>query len=86
MSCVALVTKNGSLSKQSIPIPAPAANQLLVKVSHVAQNPTDSKSNSIFGFHLLIDHQYNLSTAMSSATMLCSAVTLLALSRRLGQE
>lgn len=51
MSCVALVTKNGSLSKQSIPIPTPAAKQLLVKVSHVAQNPTDIQSfdGNVFG-------------------------------------
>jgi hypothetical protein len=29
------------LSKESIPRPRPAANQVLVKISHVAQNPTD---------------------------------------------
>ncbi|OKL57860.1 hypothetical protein UA08_06730 [Talaromyces atroroseus] len=33
-----------TLSKENIPIPSPAANQVLVKVSHVAQNPTDVQS------------------------------------------
>ncbi|PYI09801.1 putative zinc-binding dehydrogenase family oxidoreductase [Aspergillus sclerotiicarbonarius CBS 121057] len=32
------------LSKESIPKPSPAANQVLVKLSHVAQNPTDVQS------------------------------------------
>ena len=30
-----------TLSKESIPIPSLQANQVLVKISHVAQNPTD---------------------------------------------
>lgn len=29
------------LSKEDIAVPRPAANQVLVKLSHVAQNPTD---------------------------------------------
>ncbi|KAF9889256.1 hypothetical protein FE257_007569 [Aspergillus nanangensis] len=29
------------LSKENLPIPSPAPNQVLVKLSHVAQNPTD---------------------------------------------
>lgn len=37
----ALVTKDGKLSKDQVPLPTPDENQLLVKVSHVAQNPTD---------------------------------------------
>jgi hypothetical protein len=32
-----------TLTKQQIPKPRPAAHQMLVKISHVAQNPTDSK-------------------------------------------
>ena len=32
------------LSKEEIDIPTPADNQVLVKISHVAQNPTDGKS------------------------------------------
>ncbi|KAL3492477.1 putative zinc-binding dehydrogenase family oxidoreductase [Aspergillus germanicus] len=32
------------LSKEPIPRPRPAANQVLVKISHVAQNPTDVQS------------------------------------------
>ncbi|KAL3459481.1 putative zinc-binding dehydrogenase family oxidoreductase [Aspergillus heterothallicus] len=32
------------LSKEEIPLPRPAANQVLVKLSHVAQNPTDVQS------------------------------------------
>lgn len=32
-----------TLSKESIPIPSLQANQVLVKISHVAQNPTDSE-------------------------------------------
>lgn len=32
------------LSKENIPIPLPAANQVLVKISHAAQNPTDGVS------------------------------------------
>ncbi|TDZ31093.1 Trans-enoyl reductase [Colletotrichum spinosum] len=52
--CQALVTespadsssKDGQpiLAKRSITTPQPAANQVLVKVSHVAQNPTDVQS------------------------------------------
>lgn len=29
------------LSKENIQIPSPESNQVLVKISHVAQNPTD---------------------------------------------
>lgn len=29
------------LSNEEIPTPAPAEHQILVKISHVAQNPTD---------------------------------------------
>lgn len=32
------------LSRDEIPIPSPADHQVLVKISHVAQNPTDGKS------------------------------------------
>ncbi|KAJ5274130.1 hypothetical protein N7505_002675 [Penicillium chrysogenum] len=32
------------LSKEEIDIPIPAANQVLVKISHIAQNPTDVQS------------------------------------------
>lgn len=31
------------LSKEEIPRPSPASNQVLVKLSHAAQNPTDGK-------------------------------------------
>ncbi|EQB50260.1 hypothetical protein CGLO_10321 [Colletotrichum gloeosporioides Cg-14] len=45
--CQALVVEvpNGkpSLVRKSIPIPQPASNQALVKISHIAQNPTDGK-------------------------------------------
>lgn len=42
----ALVQRNTSdgkqtLSLEALPKPKPEANQMLVKVSHVAQNPTD---------------------------------------------
>ncbi|OOF94950.1 hypothetical protein ASPCADRAFT_507813 [Aspergillus carbonarius ITEM 5010] len=37
------------LSKQDIPRPSPAANQVLVKVSHVALNPTDAKGDVVAG-------------------------------------
>ncbi|WYZ37982.1 hypothetical protein EsH8_II_001488 [Colletotrichum jinshuiense] len=45
----ALVTEvaNGgsaAMVKKSIPVPEPAANQALVRISHVAQNPTDVQS------------------------------------------
>lgn len=48
MAMIAMVTRCSSenaahLSKESIPIPSPVSNQVLVKVSHVAQNPTDGK-------------------------------------------
>ncbi|KAL2842571.1 putative zinc-binding dehydrogenase family oxidoreductase [Aspergillus pseudoustus] len=40
-----------TFSKESIPIPRPEPNQVLVKISHVAQNPTDVQSfdNNAFG-------------------------------------
>ncbi|KAF6835365.1 hypothetical protein CMUS01_05816 [Colletotrichum musicola] len=47
--CTALVTEAPSsggpatLVKKSIPLPKPAPNQVLVKISHVAQNPTDGE-------------------------------------------
>ncbi|KAF3002345.1 hypothetical protein E8E14_007109 [Neopestalotiopsis sp. 37M] len=40
----ALVTKDGKLSKETIPVPTPVEHQVLVKISHVAQNPTDVQS------------------------------------------
>lgn len=33
-------------SREDIDIPTPADNQVLVKISHVAQNPTDGKSKN----------------------------------------
>lgn len=33
-----------SLERRSIPLPSPGDRQLLVRVSHVAQNPTDVQS------------------------------------------
>lgn len=46
--CQALVVNLDSnntpaLVKESVPVPKPDKHQLLVKVSHVAQNPTDGK-------------------------------------------
>ncbi|PYH97075.1 GroES-like protein [Aspergillus ellipticus CBS 707.79] len=47
-SMTALVVRDDSgkpqLSKSTLPIPTPAANQVVVKLSHVAQNPTDVQS------------------------------------------
>lgn len=40
-TATALVTKGGKLSKETIPMPTPGEHQVLVKISHVAQNPTD---------------------------------------------
>lgn len=44
-TCEALVTRQvddkPTQSKQQVARPEPAANQVLVKLSHVAQNPTD---------------------------------------------
>lgn len=44
-TCEALVIREiddkSTHVKQQIPTPEPATNQVLVKVSHVAQNPTD---------------------------------------------
>ncbi|PWY96196.1 putative zinc-binding dehydrogenase family oxidoreductase [Aspergillus sclerotioniger CBS 115572] len=39
------------LSKEDIPRPSPTANQVLVKLSHVAQNPTDVQAfdSNVFG-------------------------------------
>ncbi|KAF6828330.1 Zinc-type alcohol dehydrogenase-like protein C2E1P3.01-like protein 4 [Colletotrichum plurivorum] len=48
--CTALVTEAASdggsatLVKKLIPVPTPAPNQALVKISHIAQNPTDVQS------------------------------------------
>ncbi|KAL5341414.1 putative zinc-binding dehydrogenase family oxidoreductase [Aspergillus crustosus] len=41
---VRVVDGKPKLSKEAISIPRPAANQVLVKLSHVAQNPTDVQS------------------------------------------
>ncbi|CAI7579209.1 unnamed protein product [Penicillium viridicatum] len=43
-TATALVTKGGKLSKETIPVPTPGEHEVLVKVSHVAQNPTDVQS------------------------------------------
>lgn len=50
-SCEALVVRQEGdsahkLVKQPIPVPTPADNQLLVRVTHVAQNPTDGAAHS----------------------------------------
>jgi NADPH:quinone reductase-like Zn-dependent oxidoreductase len=37
-----------SLTKREIERPVPGANQLLVKISHVAQNPTDGSCDPSF--------------------------------------
>lgn len=34
-----------TLCKEDIPIPCPAGNQVLIKISDVAQNPTDGMSH-----------------------------------------
>lgn len=39
--CLAIVQKEGKLFQEAIPVPTPSAHQVLVKVSYVAQNPTD---------------------------------------------
>ncbi|RAH63518.1 GroES-like protein [Aspergillus piperis CBS 112811] len=43
-TATALVTKGGKLSKETIAAPTPTEDQVLVKISHVAQNPTDVQS------------------------------------------
>lgn len=43
-TATALVTRGGKLSKETIPMPTPGEHQVLVKISYVAQNPTDGKS------------------------------------------
>ena len=45
-TATALVTRAGKLRKENVPVPIPDEHQVLVKVSHVAQNPTDGKSCS----------------------------------------
>lgn len=57
MAMIAMVTRCSSenaayLSKESISIPSPESNQVLVKVSHVAQNPTDGKFRPFFFYNL----------------------------------
>lgn len=42
-TATALVTRAGKLAREAIPVPTPGEHQVLVKISHVAQNPTDSK-------------------------------------------
>lgn len=34
-----------TMEKEELPLPEPGSNQLLVKTSHVAQNPTDGRFN-----------------------------------------
>jgi NADPH:quinone reductase-like Zn-dependent oxidoreductase len=46
-TAIALVTRGGKLSREAIPVPTPGEHQVLVKISHVAQNPTDSKPNPL---------------------------------------
>lgn len=50
-TATALVTRGGKLSKETIPVPTPGEHQVLVKISHVAQNPTDGKSCFQAPFH-----------------------------------
>lgn len=50
-SCEALVVRVGNsntptLVKEQVPVPTPGEHQVLVKVSCVAQNPTDSEIHS----------------------------------------
>lgn len=46
-TATALVTRDGKLSKEQVPLPEPGDHQLLIKVSHVAQNPTDGELTAI---------------------------------------
>ncbi|GLA03756.1 hypothetical protein AnigIFM60653_003763 [Aspergillus niger] len=43
-TATALVTRAGKLSRETIPVPTPGEHQVLVKISYVAQNPTDIQS------------------------------------------
>lgn len=48
----ALVTESSTggspkMVKKQIPVPEPAPHQALVKVSHIAQNPTDGNSEIV---------------------------------------
>ncbi|KAL2816077.1 chaperonin 10-like protein [Aspergillus granulosus] len=43
-TATALLTKGSKLSRETIPVPTPSDHQVLVKISHVAQNPTDVQS------------------------------------------
>ena len=66
------------LSKENIAIPSPAANQVLVKVSHAAQNPTDGMScnGSPDGLTLAHGSQCNPSMEMRLAAELSLVATL----------
>ena len=37
------INGNPAFTKEQVPKPVPEAHQLLVKISHVAQNPTDGR-------------------------------------------
>lgn len=39
------------LIRESAPLPQPGPHQLLVKVSHIGQNPTDSKNIQSLEWH-----------------------------------
>ena len=71
---------------EHIPLPKPASHELLVKVSHAGQNPTDGKSLACIAGRQSPSNwsQCNLSIPMLSGTEQFWAVTLSAPLRTLG--
>lgn len=66
------------LVREPVPVPQPGAHELLVKVSHAGQNPTDGEIVPPSRPSLRYQHfeKSNHLIAMRSATVQCSAATL----------
>ncbi|PYH41032.1 uncharacterized protein BP01DRAFT_408588 [Aspergillus saccharolyticus JOP 1030-1] len=60
MSNIALVVYGSELREESIAIPSPAPHQVLVRISHVAQNPTDKLAASVSLYTIQLAALYGL--------------------------
>lgn len=76
-SLVVRVQEHPKLVKEQLPRPTPNAGQVQVKVSHVAQNPTDGMLNTSVCTDKAHAPQSNALTVMPLGMVLCWGATLL---------